>query len=233
MYRIAKRFLDLMLSLIALLVLSPLLIPICIALRITGEGYVFYFQKRMGLYNKKFDIWKFATMLKNSPNIGSGTITLRNDSRVTPVGRYLRKSKLNELPQIMNVVLGDMSIVGPRPLDDKAFSYYSAEVQERIYQVKPGITGIGSIVFRDEERIISASEEDPHEFYRKNIAPYKGALELWYQQKASFTLDLTIIFLTAWVIIFPKSEMHFRLFKDLPQRPDIFKSEAQIEESIS
>lgn len=232
MQRIAKRFLDLVLSLIALLLLSPLLIPICIALRVTGEGYVFYFQKRIGLHNKKFDIWKFATMLKNSPNIGSGTITLRNDPRVTPVGRYLRKSKLNELPQIMNVVLGEMSIVGPRPLDDKAFSYYSAEVQERIYQVKPGITGIGSIVFRDEEHIISASGEDPHDFYRKNIAPYKGQLELWYQEKASFGLDLLIIFLTAWAILFPKSDLHFKLFKDLPAIPDVLKIEPQVKESV-
>lgn len=232
MYKIAKRVLDLTLAAIALILLSPILIPVCLALRLTAEGYVFYFQKRIGLKNKKFDIWKFATMLKDSPNLGTGTITLRNDPRVTPVGKYLRKSKLNELPQIANVLIGDMSIIGPRPLDDRAFSYYPKVVQEQVYNVKPGITGIGSIVFRDEERIISASGEDPHEFYRKNIAPYKGQLELWYQQKASFTLDLTIIFLTAWVIFFPKSEMHFRLFKDLPQRPDIFKSEAQIEESI-
>lgn len=224
MYKIGKRLFDLLSSSIALLCLSPLLIPICIALRLTAEGYVFYFQKRIGLDNKRFDIWKFATMLKNSPNIGTGTITLRNDPRVTPVGKYLRKSKLNELPQIMNVILGEMSIVGPRPLDDKAFGYYPLHVQDRVYQVKPGITGIGSIVFRDEEQIISASGEDPHEFYRKNIAPYKGELELWYQEKASFTLDLAIIFLTIWVVFFPQTNMHFKLFKDLPPKPKILRA---------
>lgn len=223
MYKISKRFLDITLSGIALLVLSPLLIPICIALRITAEGHIFYFQKRIGLYNKPFDIWKFATMLKNSPNIGTGTITLRNDPRVTSVGKYLRKSKLNELPQLINVLLGDMSIVGPRPLDDKAFDYYPTHIQEKVYQVPPGITGIGSIVFRDEERIISASGKDPHTFYHRHIAPYKGELELWYQQRANFWLDLIIIILTVSVILFPHSELHFRLFKDLPKKPSILQ----------
>jgi len=230
MYKIAKRILDLLLATIALILLSPILIPVCLALRLTAEGYVFYFQKRIGLKNRKFDIWKFATMLKDSPNIGTGTITLRNDPRVTPVGKYLRKSKLNELPQIFNVLIGDMSIVGPRPLDDRAFSYYPTIAQERVYNMKPGITGVGSIVFRDEERIISASGEDPHEFYRKNIAPYKGALELWYQEHASFGIDLLIIFLTAWAILFPGSQLHFRLLKGLPPKPVILKDKKPIEE---
>ncbi len=230
MYKIAKRILDIVLATIALILLSPILIPVCLALRLTAEGYVFYFQKRIGLKNKKFDIWKFATMLKDSPNIGTGTITLRNDPRVTPVGKYLRKSKLNELPQIVNVLIGDMSVVGPRPLDDRAFSYYPEAVQARVYQVKPGITGVGSIVFRDEERIISASGEDPHEFYRKHIAPYKGALELWYQAHASFGLDLLIIFLTAWAIVFPSSQLHFRLLKGLPPKPAILKAGEPIKE---
>lgn len=233
MYKIAKRGLDIFIALITLLLLSPIFIPICIALRLTAEGYVFYFQKRVGLYNKHFHIWKFATMLKNSPNIGTGTITLRNDPRVTPVGKYLRKSKLNELPQIMNVLIGNMSIVGPRPLDDKAFHYYPEAMQERVYQVKPGITGIGSIVFRDEEKIISSSGEDPHEFYRKNIAPYKGKLELWYQTHASFGLDLMLIFLTAWAIFFPKSQLHFQLFKGLPSRPAILNANRTIEEGVA
>lgn len=230
MYKLAKRVLDIVLASIALLLLSPILIPVCLALRLTAEGYVFYFQKRIGLDAKKFDIWKFATMLKDSPNIGTGTITLRNDPRVTPVGKYLRKSKLNELPQIVNVLIGEMSVVGPRPLDDRAFSYYPKAIQERVYKVKPGITGVGSIVFRDEERLISASGEDPHEFYRKNIAPYKGALELWYQDHASFGLDILLIFLTAWAILFPKSQLHFRLLKGLPPKPTILTTEEPIKE---
>ncbi|GJM33481.1 MAG: hypothetical protein DHS20C18_24820 [Saprospiraceae bacterium] len=221
MYKSLKRLADILASAIALLILSPLLIPVIIALLLTGEGEVFYFQKRIGLNNQPFSIWKFATMLKNSANIGSGTITLRNDPRVTPVGKYLRKSKINELPQIINVLKGDMSIVGPRPLDDKGFQSYSEAVQAVVYNAKPGITGIGSIVFRDEEKLISASDLPPREFYRLHIAPYKGALELWYQEHFSFYTDLMIILLTAWVIVFPNSDIVYKVFSDLPERPEV------------
>ena len=186
---------------------------------LTGEGYVFYFQKRIGFKNQYFDIWKFATMLKNSPNMGTGSLTLRNDPRVTPVGKYLRKSKINELPQLINVLLGSMSVVGPRPLVDKTFFAYPEDIRDLVYIEKPGITGIGSIVFRDEERLISASDMEPHTFYEQHIAPYKGALEIWYQKNISFYTDLMIILLTIWVILFPESDLHFKIFKDLPKRP--------------
>jgi lipopolysaccharide/colanic/teichoic acid biosynthesis glycosyltransferase len=220
MYLILKRSLDLIVSGIVLILLLPVFIPITIALRFTAEGEVFYFQKRIGYKNRYFQIWKFATMLKNSPNMGSGSITLRNDTRVTPVGKLLRISKFNELPQIINVLKGDMSLVGPRPLVDKTFNDYSEEVKRVIYNSKPGITGIGSIIFRDEEKMISESNMDPHEFYEKMVAPYKGELELWYQKNKSTYVDLVLIFLTAWVIIFPKSELLHSVFKDLPKRPE-------------
>src|SRR5690606_26719993 len=109
-------FFDIVFSFLALLLLSPLLIPIILLLKFTGEGEVFYLQKRMGFRNKEFYIWKFATMLKNSPNMGSGDVTTRNDPRVTPMGKFLRMSKINELPQLINILKGDMSFVGPRPL---------------------------------------------------------------------------------------------------------------------
>jgi lipopolysaccharide/colanic/teichoic acid biosynthesis glycosyltransferase len=164
-------------------------------------------------------IWKFATMLKNSMNMGTGSITLQNDFRVTKIGKFLRKTKINELPQIINILKGDISIVGPRPLVTKTFSAYNEEIQSKIYNVKPGLTGIGSIVFRDEESIISSiKDEDPHDFYKRVIAPYKGELEMWYQKKKSTILDFTLIFLTAWVVLFPSSELHFKLCKDLPKR---------------
>src|SRR4051812_2934319 len=215
---VAKRSLDVLLSSIVIFLLSPLLVPIVAALKLTGEGYVFYSQKRIGLGNRYFDILKFATMLKNSPNMGSGLITLRNDSRVTPVGKWLRMTKINELPQVFNVLLGQMSIVGPRPLVDKTFSAYPRNVQLRVYNCKPGITGIGSIVFRDEEALVSMTSIPPQEFYEKIIAPYKGELELWYQKHQSFWVDVLIIFLTLWVVLFPKSQLTFRIFKDLPKR---------------
>ena len=160
-------------------------------------------------------------MLKDSPNIGTGSITLRNDPRVTPRGGFLRKTKINELPQVFNILLGDISLVGPRPLVDKTFNAYSEEIRAEIYNVKPGLTGIGSIIFRDEEDLISNSNEDPHVFYTRVIGPYKGALEMWYQENASVITDLKIIFLTAWVIIFSKSRLPFAMFKTLPERPTV------------
>lgn len=217
MYLIIKRLIDILLSTLVLIILFPLFLPIVIGLRLTGEGEILYLQKRVGYKNQFFYIWKFATMLKDSPNIGTGELTLRNDPRLTPLGKYLRMSKINELPQIINVLKGDMSIVGPRPLTEKAFLAYPEEIRAFIYNAKPGITGIGSIIFRDEEETISKSKEDPHVFYRKYIAPYKGKLELWYQQHKSTFVDFLLMFLTAWVIISPKSKLYFQFFKDLPQ----------------
>lgn len=214
-----KRFLDLLLSTIALVFLSPILIPVIIGLLLTGEHYVFYFQKRIGYQNKPFYIWKFATMLKNSPQMTGGLHTTRKDPRILPMGGFLRMTKINELPQLINIVKGDMSIVGPRPLVDKTFEPYSNEVKQHIYKVKPGLTGIGSIVFRDEERLLSETKQDLSVFYAKYISPYKGELELWYQKNLSLYTDLMLIFLTAWVIIAPKSDLVYQVFKDLPKRP--------------
>jgi lipopolysaccharide/colanic/teichoic acid biosynthesis glycosyltransferase len=220
MYKFFKRLLDMTVALVAIIILLPLLLPIMIGLKLTGEGYIFYKQKRIGLNNKYFEILKFATMLKDSPNMGSGSITLRNDPRVTPMGGFLRKTKINELPQIFNILLGDISLVGPRPLVDKTFNAYSPEVREIVYNVKPGLTGIGSIVFRDEESLISNSNLDPHTYYQNTIAPYKGELELWYQERASMWTDLKIVFLTAWVIIFSNSDLPYKIFKSLPAKPN-------------
>jgi lipopolysaccharide/colanic/teichoic acid biosynthesis glycosyltransferase len=216
MYPFFKRLLDILISTIALLLLSPILIPIMIVLKLTGEHDIFYLQKRVGYKNQSFDICKFATMLKNSPNIGTGEITLRNDPRVLPLGGFLRKTKINELPQIFNVLKGDMSIVGPRPLMAVSFKLYDETVQQNIYNVKPGITGIGSIIFRDEEKLVSDAA-DPKEMYNK-IFPYKGQLELWYQKNTSTLTDIKIIFLTAWSIIFPENKLASKFFKDLPVR---------------
>ena len=214
-----KRLLDVVVSLITLIILLPVFIPIIVILKLSAEGEVFYFQERYGINNSKFKIWKFATMLKNSMNIGTGSITLKNDPRVTKIGSFLRKTKINELPQIINILKGDISLVGPRPLVNKTFIAYNEEVQSKIYNVKPGLTGIGSIIFRDEESIISAvTDEDPHEFYKQKIAPYKGELEMWYQEHNSFFLDLQLIFITAWVILFPTSKLYEKWFKDLPKR---------------
>ena len=216
MYKFIKRILDILIAGFAFIILSPVLIPVMIILKLTGEHEIFYFQKRLGYKNKPFDIWKFATMLKNSPSIGTGEITLRNDPRVMPFGSFLRKTKINELPQIFNVLKGDMSIVGPRPLMEVSFLQYDQNIQQNIYNVKPGITGIGSLIFRDEEKIVSDAA-DPKLMYSK-IFPFKGELEMWYQKNASVLTDFKIIYLTAWSIIFPENKLATKFFKDLPVR---------------
>jgi lipopolysaccharide/colanic/teichoic acid biosynthesis glycosyltransferase len=219
MYNFLKRLFDVIVSFFALIILVPILLPVVIVLRLSAEGYIFYFQDRIGFKRINFKIIKFATMLKDSPNLASGSITLSGDWRVTKPGKFLRKTKINELPQIINILKGDISLVGPRPLVSKTFLAYSRDIQSKIYDVKPGLTGIGSIIFRDEESIISAvKNEDPHEFYKRVIAPYKGDLEMWYQKNQSFTLDLQLIFMTAWVILFPTSKLYERWFKELPKR---------------
>ena len=214
------RIIDVLLSLLALLVLLPLFIPIVVILLLTGEHKVFYLQTRVGYKNKDFKIIKFATMLSNSANMGSGSLTLKNDPRVLPFGSFLRKTKINELPQILNIIIGDLSIVGPRPQMQVDFEKYSDDVQGKIYNVRPGLTGIGSIIFRDEESLISlaAENENPHDFYKRVIAPYKGELELWYHSHRSVFLDSQLIFITAWAIIYPETRLYEKWFKDLPKR---------------
>ncbi len=218
MYRIIKRFFDILFSLIAILILLPVFIPIVVLLLLTGEHEVFFRQERVGYKNRIFRIWKFATMLKNSPNMGHGDVTVRKDPRITVVGRFLRQSKFNELPQVINIVTGDMSFVGPRPLMKVGFDRYSDEMKSKVYNAQPGLTGIGSIVFRDEELIITQSKLPPHECYRDVILPYKGALEVWYQQHQNFFTDFMILFLTAWYVVFPKSSLVYKVFPSLPKR---------------
>lgn len=222
MYSSIKRLFDILAASIALLILSPLFIPIAIGLKLTGEGYIWYFQERVGYKNAIFKIYKFATMLKDSPNMAGGLITLKKDSRLTPMGGFLRASKINELPQILNILFGHMSIVGPRPLMQKSFETYSDEVKNMIYNVRPGLTGIGSIIFRDEEKLITLVKEqggDTWDFYENKIYPFKGQVELWYQKNQNFYTDFMCIFLTAWVIMFADSKLIYRIFPSLPMRP--------------
>ena len=219
-YRVVKRALDVLFGGLAVVILTPFMIPVIIALRLSGEGEVFYRQNRVGQHRKLFGIWKFATMLKDSPNLGTGSLTVRNDPRVTRVGHYLRATKVNELPQLLNVVTGEMSFVGPRPQMLVDFDVYPQRVRDVIADVPPGITGIGSIVFRDEERLLSKPGVDAKKFYAETIAPYKGDLEVWYLQHGSLWVDARLVFLTGWVILFPRSRAAWRAFPDLPARPE-------------
>lgn len=219
MYKFWKRFFDICIALFALFALAWLLLPCMLILLYTGEHYVFYYQERIGKGGKPFKIIKFATMFLNSPNMPGGTITTRNDPRVLPFGKFLRMTKINELPQIFNVLNGTMSIVGPRPLVKEGYELYPEHIKSEIYNITPGVTGIGSLIFRDEEKYLSQTD-DPKKFYRDCIMPYKGELEMWYQNQMSLITDLKIIFTTAWVILFPKSSIQERLFQQLPPKPD-------------
>ena len=218
-----KRFLDVFLSFLALVVLAPFLLPVVVILRFTGEGEIFYIQERVGRGGKSFGLYKFATMLKNSPNIGAGEITVREDPRVLPFGKFLRKTKLNELPQLWNIFIGDMSVVGPRPMVLNTYAHYPEQAREKLNTVRPGLTGIGSIVFRDEERYLVDLDE-PIEFYRENIIPYKSDLEIWFVKNNTLWLYIKIIFVTAWVVIFPSSTIADKAFIGIPRLPEsIFK----------
>ena len=221
MYDLIKRFFDFTLALIALICLTPILLPIIIGLISTGEGYVWYFQERVGKMNKKFMIWKFATMLKDSVNMKGGLITTKNDPRITPMGGFLRKTKINELPQLINIIRGDMSFIGPRPVMQKSFDVYPISVQKFIYDVTPGLTGLGSLIFRDEEELISKVKDkglDTWEFYKNEIYPFKGELEKYYQEKRGFTTDLKIFIATALNVFFSNEKLPYIFFPNAPKK---------------
>lgn len=222
MYKFFKRIIDLIVAFCALVLLLPFFIFVAIVLMFTGEREVLFRQKRLGYKQKEFLVWKFATMLKNSETIGNKSMTLRNDPRVTRVGKVLRITKINELPQLLNVLFGQMSIVGPRPLMKVSFENYSTEHKKRVYNSKPGITGLASILLRDEEKLAtdaSLNGINPRSFYKDTLYPYKGDLEMWYQDNKSNNVDILIILMTFWVLFFPTTNLPYILFKDLPPRP--------------
>lgn len=214
-----QRGFDIFFSVIALLILLPFFLIIIPVLLVTGEGDVFYRQERIGKHGKPFSVLKFATMLRNSPNIGTGTLTVQDDPRVLPFGKFLRKTKINELPQLINVLWGDMSLIGPRPLTVDKYDLYDAQKQDIIYSSRPGLSGIGSIVFRDEENYVSR-HKNPEKYYEDIIVPAKVSLELWYSRNACLINYLLLILITAWVIIFPKSSIIWKVFTDLPEIED-------------
>ena len=214
-----QRFFDIFFSFFGIIILSPLLLVVGIILLVTGEKKVLYFQNRIGQKNKTFKIYKFATMLQNSENIGTGTITIKDDPRVLPFGKILRITKINELPQIFNIFFGHMSIVGPRPLTENGFKAYSSKDRSIISLMKPGLTGIGSIIFRNEEKLLSSSK-NAKIFYEKVIAPYKAKLEIWYGSNQNVFNYFIIIFVTLVVVLRPKSNIIRKIYRDLPELPN-------------
>lgn len=218
------RFFDLIFSGIAIVFLIPFLLPIILILKFSGEGEVFFSQDRFGKNKKNFKLLKFATMLKNSPSIGTGTVTMKNDPRVLPVGKFLRKTKINELPQLLNIFLGHMSVIGPRPQALSCFEAFPVEAQNIIAEMKPGLSGIGSIIFRGEEEILEG-HKGTLDFYNNVIGPYKGKVEAWYLDNQNLVIYFSMILMTLWVILYPKSSLIWRLFKNLPVPPNDLKAQ--------
>ncbi len=208
------RLLDILFSLTAIILLFPLLLLVILILKFSGEGEIFYLQPRVGKHGKFFNIIKFATMLKNSSSMSLGTITIQNDPRVLPLGKFLRKTKINELPQLINILFGDMSIIGPRPQAQNSFNKFPKDIQKLIIKTSPGLSGIGSIIFRNEESLLN-NASDSQFFYKKIIAPYKGKLEKWYIENKTIYTYLLLIILTIWVVFFQRSKLPWKLF-DLP-----------------
>lgn len=213
------RVCDIVCSVLGIIVLLPLMVPVMIGLRLTGERHIFYRQSRVGRGNEEFGMIKFATMLQDSPNLFGGTITQRDDPRILPMGRFLRKTKINEVPQLFNVIMGQMSLVGPRPVTRDQYDDYTASVKDAIEKVRPGLTGMASLVFRDEERILDRMEGDRSYNHSKVIAPYKGELEVWFTRQRTLRTYLVLILLTAWSVVRPSSRIWTRAFADLPKPP--------------
>ena len=214
-----QRFFDIIFSGIALVLLSPLLMLLMFILRVTGEGEIFFPQIRIGRDGKNFKLYKFATMLKESPNMGTGTITVKNDPRVLPMGGFLRKTKINELPQLINILNGDMSVIGPRPQTQRCFDAFPLSSQNEIIKVRPGLSGVGSVIFRDEENMMDKNN-DPDKFYDEIVMPYKGSLEDWYVSHQNIFSYFSLIALTIWVGLGFSSGLAWKLFKDLPSPPE-------------
>ena len=217
-YLLFKKICDFFGAVFLLFILSPLILLTAFLLLLLNRA-VIYAKPRIGFQSKSFTILKFVTMVPNSHNMTYGTMTIGNDPRIIPIGRILRKLKIDELPQLWNVIKGDMSFIGPRPLDQSEFDCYEEEVKNKIYSVKPGITGIGSIIFRNEDKILSHPSISPSILYRELIAPYKGQLELWYLENQSFYVDFMLLLLTLVAIFAPKNMLVYKVFPTLPVKP--------------
>lgn len=192
MYRFCKRAFDIFFALLGLILFSPFILFVALLIRFDSSGPVFYRGIRVGLKGKKFKIFKFRTMIENAEKIG-GPSTALNDPRMTKIGRFLRKYKLDELPQLINIIIGTMSFVGPRPQVEKYTDMYRKR-EKIILDVKPGITDYASVKFINLDQILS--DEGVDEKYLREIEPEKNKLRIQYAMKCSFLVDLHILLMT-------------------------------------
>lgn len=219
--RIMTRLFDIFFSLLAIIILLPFMIPIMIGLKLTGEHDIFYKQMRVGKGGKEFPLFKFATMLRDSPNLPGGLFTAENDPRMLPMGKFLRKTKINELPQLINILKGDMSVIGYRPQVRKQYMFFPEEDRKVMATDIPGLSGMGAVVFRNEEEMLR-KVDDHEEFYEKVVSPYKSKLECWYIKHKSLKNYFKLIWLTVKAVIKPEDKS-WKSLPDLPNMPKELK----------
>lgn len=199
-YPVVKRLFDALASAAGLVVVSPILAAAVLAVKLDSSGPAFFGHERIGRAGKKFKVWKLRTMVQRAEELGP-QVTAGGDSRITRVGRVLRKTKIDELPQLINVLKGDMSLVGPRPEVERYVNHFADDYRE-ILKIRPGITDEASIEYRDEEAVLSAAS-DPEREYIEVVAPRKIALYKRYVKEMSLSKDLFILFRTIWKVIRP------------------------------
>ena len=216
------RVLDILISLSAIVVLSPLFIVLVFLLKFSGEGEIFYFQNRVGMQTSTFKLIKFATMLKDSSSFATKEITVKDDPRILPLGKILRKTKINELPQLFNIFIGNMSLVGPRPLALSGYEKYPERQKKDIQKIKPGLSGLASLILRNEEEILSYSSS-PIDFHSNVLTPFKGEIEIWFSERLSIANYFKIIFLTIWIVVFSKSKILEKVYTKRPKMPQELK----------
>ena len=194
-----KRLFDFSMALIGLIILLPIILVVSITIKLTSPGKVLFSQKRLTLGMKEFDIYKFRSMASNEAREKGAVQIKGNSNEITPIGKFIRKTKIDEIPQLWNILKGDMSFIGPRPELPRRLKYYD-ERQKGIFQVRSGISSPASIVFSDEEYLMN-QVKDPEEFYIKEIMPYKIELNLYYVKNISFFGDIWLIIATFLKII--------------------------------
>lgn len=213
------RFFDILFSSTAFLIVSPIFFIVIIILRFTGENKVFYLQERIGKEEKIFKLIKFVTMVENSEEIG-GDVTVKNDPRILPFGSFLRNSKINELPQLINIIVGDMSVVGFRPQTKNSFNLFSDSSRKKISKNRPGLTGIGSLYFSNEEELLDSQKGRDINFYETIIVPHKENLEIWWCKNNNLVTYFYCIFLTALAVFVSRSLVERLLWESLPEPPE-------------
>ncbi|MBC7814995.1 MAG: sugar transferase [Burkholderiales bacterium] len=192
-----KRAFDVLMSAVALLLLSPVMIALVVWIRVTSPGPALYRAVRIGRYGEPFTLYKFRSMVADADRNGPG-ITTSGDTRITPIGRFLRRTKLDELPQFLNVLRGDMSLVGPRPEDPRYVALYSPQ-QREVLKLRPGITSLASVQYLDEEALLTGDDWETR--YVQEVMPAKLALDLQYAQNPSLWADIVILWRTVVAVL--------------------------------